>query len=425
MTRKFPLFALPLALACSSEPPVTLDDIDMSGKADNVNELYSQELSGGYLIEAHGGVAHDLWNVMNGAGGFVAKRKGGLDYLYGADVVCASNGSTQACNIYSEQAYASDDYLLTLHGERFDSAASEIFGAIARSQGIAPVSVTAVSSERFHCAKNQTEVWCGISSAVQGPRLELSFAGLEPLGPDYVYEGWLITSDGPVTSGRFNIAEDGETHTFAVAQDIADDSTLFVLTIEPAVGDDPAPSDTHVLAGAFDNGEAMLALEHPAAFGTDFADADGSYILQTPSTASIPGDYAQGIWFVNPGAGAASLMLPALPKGWAYEGWVVDGNGPVSTGRFTDAGMADSDQGGPSAGPDGTPSFPGQDFISPARNLVGNRVVISVEPDPDDSPAPFAIKPLVDMNVEDVGPGVLQSMVNNAAQSPSGVATLR
>ena len=55
-------------------------------------------------------------------------------------------------------------------------------------------------------------------------------------------------------------------------------------------------------------------------------------------------------------------------------------------------------------------------------SLVGHQAVISIEPDPDDSAGPFTLKPLVDMSVEDVGPGVLQPMANNAASLPTGTA---
>ena len=81
----------------------------------------------------------------------------------------------------------------------------------------------------------------------------------------------------------------------------------------------------------------------------------------------------------------------------------------------------DDDGGGPTAGPDGTPDFPGQDFIDPAIDLVGSTIVISVEPVPDDSPDPFLLKPLVHGEVLDVGPGVSQSLDNDAANSnPAG-----
>ncbi len=117
--------------------------------------------------------------------------------------------------------------------------------------------------------------------------------------------------------------------------------------------------------------------------------------------------------------------MPTLPAGWRYEGWVVSLDGPLSTGVFTNPAAADSDAGGPYAGPNLTPPFPGQDFVNPPLDLVGLTAVISVEPDPDNSPAPFALKPLVDAVIEDPGaPGLSQSMTNNAAAFPTGSAWL-
>ncbi|MEM6994920.1 MAG: hypothetical protein AAF721_30690, partial [Myxococcota bacterium] len=132
------------------------------------------------------------------------------------------------------------------------------------------------------------------------------------------------------------------------------------------------------------------------------------------------------VWFLDPAGGPGpSLQLPVLPDGWLYEGWVVGADGPISTGRFADPADADRDGAGPASGPDGTPPFPGQDFIMPPTDLtVDHMVVISVEPDPDDSPLPFALKPLAG-KVEDAGPGVLQDLGNIAATNRiTGVATL-
>jgi hypothetical protein len=163
---------------------------------------------------------------------------------------------------------------------------------------------------------------------------------------------------------------------------------------------------------------------HPAALGTDFADAAGEYILETPSSGDVADDYDQGIWWLVPGADgmAPGLRLPALPAGWTYEGWVVGADGPVSTGTFDAADVADADGAGEAAGPDGSPAFPGQDFVDPARLLTdGHAAVISVEPVPDDSPMPFAIKPLTDMTVESVMAPSTQAMSNTAADTvPSG-----
>ncbi len=78
---------------------------------------------------------------------------------------------------------------------------------------------------------------------------------------------------------------------------------------------------------------------------------------------------------------------------------VIDGT-PVSTGRFTHADQADL--AAPYSGSEGGPPFPGEDFLlNPPEgltfpvDLAGKVAVISVEPSPDDSPAPFALKPLV------------------------------
>ena len=199
-------------------------------------------------------------------------------------------------------------------------------------------------------------------------------------------------------------------------------ATKYVLTIEPAEGDVPAPSDVHIVAGPFEDATADLVVSDGSALGTDFTEAAGSFLLETP-TSGDPDDYANGIWFLDPGSGSASLDLPELPAGWQYEGWVVGEDGPISTGRFTDARGEDSDGAGPAAGSLGAPAFPGQDFIDPAASLPGYTVVISVEPEPDNGPEPFVLKPLVAMDIADVPPPDLQDLTNNAeATNPTGMA---
>jgi len=255
--------------------------------------------------------------------------------------------------------------------------------------------------------------------------LALEFDGLEPLGDDYVYEGWIIVDGTPVTTGRFTDVSGPQT--FEVAQADADAATTFVLTIEPATGDDPAPSDVHVVAGDLVDGAADLTVGHPAALGDDFSGAAGTYILETPTTMADMTDFDQGVWFLEMpsamgGMPTASLDLPELPAGWQYEGWVVGGDGPVSTGTFIMAEGADSDGAGMTAGPDGAPPFPGQDFIDPATMLGGYAVVISIEPMPDDSPAPFAFKPLVDMSADSMTAGESEALENMAATLATGTA---
>lgn len=257
--------------------------------------------------------------------------------------------------------------------------------------------------------------------------VNLEFDGLEDLGDGFAYEGWVIVNGHPVSTGTFTIDENGSpSQTTFLFEAQRSQVGPFVLTIEPSPDPDPAPSDTHVLAGDFHGRRANLTAAHPAALGDDFSSASGSFILAVPSDSSGMTPYTHGIWWLDPAAGPGpSLNLPTLPAGWAYEGWVVGADGPVSTGTFTDTAAADSDAGGPAAGPDATPPFPGQDFVNPPTDLTGHTAVISIEPVPDNSPAPYTFKPLVDSNIEDLGaPGLSQEMSNNAAGFASGQATI-
>jgi hypothetical protein len=250
------------------------------------------------------------------------------------------------------------------------------------------------------------------------------FKNLPTLGANHVYEGWLIVGGKPLSAGRFALARPSAALYFSGPRAVLDAATRYVLTIERKVGDAPGPSGVKVLAGDLARGyaRAHARLTVREAFDTDFTAASGGYILATPSTPAMD-DYALGVWFVK--SGAPSLTLPTLPAGWVYEGWIASQQGAVSTGRFKTAAGADSDGAGPAAGPNAGPPFPGQDFIRPPTNLIGGRVVVTVEPEDDDSPTPFAIKPLIDANIEDVGQGVIQTLENQAqATNPVGVAVI-
>lgn len=261
--------------------------------------------------------------------------------------------------------------------------------------------------------------------------LRVQFNGLEDLGATSVYEGWMVVDGTPVTTGRFTINSAGKPSQtdFIVPRAQADRATAFVLTIEPATGDVPAASNQHILAGDFNSARtsATLSIGHAAAFGNDFSSARGSFFLATPTSAATD-DNDQGIWFIDPSSGTMqpSLTLPALPTGWVYEGWVVVNGKPVSTGRFSSASGADSDMGGPAAGPLGAPPFPGQDFINPATKLPGGMAVISIEPQPDNSAAPFTLKPLINTNIANlVGGSNPQTLTNQArTNAPTGTVSI-
>ena len=242
----------------------------------------------------------------------------------------------------------------------------------------------------------------GLRSGRPGGNLSLSFAGLEDLGSDYRYEGWIIVNGAPISTGIFSVNAFGQPSSsyFSLDQQDLDDAVAFVLTIEPYPDSDPAPSDVHILAGEFSNQVAELSIEHPAAIGTDFGEAVGNFILATP-TNGPDSDENSGVWFLqfSGGGPVAGLSLPALPAGWIYEGWSVIDGIPVTTGKFSSA--EGEDLAAPFSGPQPGPPFPGEDFLENAPaglsfplDLSQSSTVITVEPVPDNSPAPFLLKPL-------------------------------
>jgi len=229
--------------------------------------------------------------------------------------------------------------------------------------------------------------------------LVLNLNGLEALGNDFVYEGWLIVNGTPVSTGTFSSITFPQT--FDVNANQLASASTFVLSIEPAVDSDPAPASTKILAGDFTGNVA--AVNSNGIVG-DFSSASGTYILATPTDIDDMNEES-GVWFLDNSSGSAvsGLVLPTLTDGWKYEGWAVIGGVPVSTGTFSSVNNFDDNattsmfKGSSGNGP----AFPGEDYIQNAPNgltfptdLKGTTIVISVEPVPDNSTNPFTLKPL-------------------------------
>jgi hypothetical protein len=228
---------------------------------------------------------------------------------------------------------------------------------------------------------------------------------LEPLKNGFLYEGWGMVNGSPVSFGKFNVNAEGKIvtpegflkPTFNLPSSLKN-ATKLIITVEPAVDPDAGPSTTKLLAGDVVGGQATLTTNHADALNTSFASASGNFLFATPTEQPRGTNPLSGLWFMN-GPGLAGLTLPTLPAGWKYEGWVVVGGRPLSTGTFTSVNGADSS--GTFSGPNAGPPFPGEDFLTNApagltfpTNLTSSLVVVSVEPSPDDDPAPFSLKPL-------------------------------
>lgn len=257
--------------------------------------------------------------------------------------------------------------------------------------------------------------------------LTLNLSGLDALGADFVYEGWIIVNGTPVSTGTFTSVSFPQT--FTVNYNQLSNAAKFVLSIEPVNDTDPAPSNTKILAGDFSGNSATMG------GGTvgDFSNAAGKYILATPTNGAMTNENS-GIWFLDPSSGTpmAGLTLPTLPEGWKYEGWVVINGTPVTTGKFTKVAATDEFNGfsGTMAlpmpnGADGF--FPGEDFLQGApmglmfpTDIAGGTAVISIEPEPDNSPMPFTLKPLVGNIADDATDHTPYTMNQNLASFPSG-----
>lgn len=277
-----------------------------------------------------------------------------------------------------------------------------------------------------------TFISCGDDDSTSTQELQLNLSGLEDLGSTAAYEGWIMVDGAPQTTGIFTVNSEGvpSQTTFDISSDALDKATAFILTIEPSPDNDPAPSAVHILAGDFSTDNAPLTVSHSAALGTDLTSASGSYILATP-TDDIADNEASGVWFLDNSSGTpeAGLSLPALPSGWAYEGWAVIDGTPVTTGTFTS--VSGSDAAAPYSGANPGPAYPGEDFVQNApagvtfpTDLRGATIVVSVEPVPDNSALPFTLKPLISMTPAGADVHSVLSMANNASSSnPTGTAT--
>lgn len=256
----------------------------------------------------------------------------------------------------------------------------------------------------------------------------VAITGLEDLGNDYVYEGWLIVDGSPVSTGTFTVNSTGVLSQTTFDADISDleAATKFVLSIEPTVDSDPAPSAVKILGGDFSSNTATLSVGDGAALGDNFSTAAGSYILATPTDALSTNENS-GVWWLVPG-GTPGLTLPTLPSGWRYEGWAVVNGMPLSTGTFTSVSGVDA--AAPYSGANAGPAFPGEDFLNNAPtgltfplDLSGATVVVSVEPFPDNDSKPFLLKPLVATVPANAADHTSYNMTNNNSTNPVGTVT--
>lgn len=140
------------------------------------------------------------------------------------------------------------------------------------------------------------------------------------------------------------------------------------------------------LDGMIRNDRSLLTFNQ-----VNFSSSSGKFMLASPTDNNSLVNERSGLWFGDAVKNQPKLLLPDLPKGWVYEGWVVIDGQSLTTGRFNKTNKPDlfsgfSDTQGIA------PSFPGEDFLRapPVRvfpglkfplDLVGQSVMVTIEPD--------------------------------------------
>ncbi|MRH99380.1 hypothetical protein GH721_02445 [Kriegella sp. EG-1] len=278
-----------------------------------------------------------------------------------------------------------------------------------------------------------TAISCSNDDAEETPtpstsNLTVNLSGLEDLGSAYLYEGWVIVNGSPVSTGTFSVDSNGNLSQtqFEMDTQVLSEATTFVLSIEPNPDPSPTPADTKIFVGDFDGNTANLGTGTVA---PTFESLSGKFVIAAPTGTGAENEMYSGIWFLDNSSGSAvaGLELPELEAGWKYEGWVVVDGVPLTTGTFTS--VEGTDEAAPFSGANPGPMYPGEDFLQNAPDDVvfptdvrGKVAVISIEPFPDNSPAPFTLKPLAGMIAEDAM-GVQEIVSNVTASFPSGSVT--
>ena len=202
--------------------------------------------------------------------------------------------------------------------------------------------------------------------------------------------GQLLDSNGAVTSTTIrNLPAN------------LDDYDSIAITIERTDDNHTTPSQTIYLFGRIPpnlDSARIVELESPVPLSS----AGGFCNLMTPTDSDTSNDLS-GVWFVasdQPTPADSGLNIAPAPAGWRYEGWILHQDTWLSTGKFTRASGPDAAN--PySAATLPAPAFPGEDFLLhaptginftfPFAFGIGDRIVVTLEPEPDPAAGPFGI----------------------------------
>jgi hypothetical protein len=223
--------------------------------------------------------------------------------------------------------------------------------------------------------------------------MEISFTGLPQLPDTLEYVSWLAGPEGsffyrvekftPVNGSFSKLYTDIKAGAIVGMQ-------YLVLSIEKKGLHDTVltkPSDVPILAGYLNGNQGEIKFSEDNSMPR-FESVKGNYMLATPSDTD-PLNETSGIWFVDKDSAGnmiAGLTLPALPKGWFYQGWIEKDGRKFVTGHFQD--IEDFDLDAPYSDTTATVyEFPGEDFllnppdgVTFPLDLQGAKVYITLQP---------------------------------------------
>ncbi len=236
-----------------------------------------------------------------------------------------------------------------------------------------------------------------ISAPAHNSRVEANFSNLPQL-PDSLSYALYLRTDGSTNfvkllnsaSGSYNLVQE-------IPGSQINSSKEFILSIVKTATPDSILMLNNkgiiLLEGKLNSNDAQLTQN-------SVKEAEGKYLLATPTDGNSSVDEKSGVWFMDSLAigGKKGLLIPDLASAWTYEAWVEVSGQILSLGKFASASSKVN------AAPYSNNiapgyNFPGGDLLvnAPAGltfpvNLENAKVAISLEPLVDfDQGSPYLI----------------------------------
>lgn len=269
------------------------------------------------------------------------------------------------------------------------------------------------------------------NSPDEGSTVTISIENLPAISESAQYQAWFFGEN--VSVGKIGIltpdANGKVDAVYNVKLSEMKKAKYILVTVEAKLHDTliKTPSALRLLAGTIGVNNAPLTADHDLAKKLNFSEVSGKYMLYTP-TDNVQDNEKSGVWFVQMinNQTAAGLVLPEVPAGCAYQGWITVGGNTLSTGQFTTVDGADLED--PYSGTLAAPAFPGEDFIANKPegwafpiDLSGASLFITLETATGKS-VPAGVKVLQTSIPSGAAASTVYDMqpVNNTVPAPSG-----